>query len=123
MALTVAPPSISGGVRFARTPVMRAESRRPRSGRARLVVTGEVDASNADRLRLAILDAARKTEGQLEVDLGGVTFMDSTGLRAMADGSRALEPCGSRLVLCKVPRQVLRLLAITEIGATLGVRR
>jgi anti-sigma B factor antagonist len=92
------------------------------SGRAGVAVTGEVDASNAGRLRLAILDAARKHGAQLEVDLAGVTFMDSTGLRAIADASRALGPSGSGLVLCNVPRQVLRMLEITDLGSSLEVR-
>ena len=93
------------------------------TGRASVAVTGEVDASNADRARLAILDAARKHSAKLEVDLAGVAFMDSSGLRAIADASRALESPGAGLVLCNVPRQVLRLLAITDIGADLEVNR
>ena len=93
------------------------------TGRASVAVTGEVDASNADSLRLAILNAARTRGALLEVDLAGVTFMDSCGLRAIADASLVLERSGSRLVLCNVPRQVLRILEITDIGANLEVRR
>jgi hypothetical protein len=48
--------------------------------RPSVAVTGEVDASNASRLRVAILDAAGNHDAQLEVDLAGITFMDSTGL-------------------------------------------
>ena len=93
------------------------------TGPASMAVAGEVDASNADRLRLAILDAANKSGAKLEMDLAGVTFMDSSGLRAIADASRGLEASGSGLVLCNVPRQVLRLLAISDIGADLEVIR
>ena len=93
------------------------------TGPASAAVAGEVDASNADRLRVAILDAANKSIAYLEVDLAGVTFMDSSGLRAIADASRGLEASGSGLVLCNVPRQVLRLLAITDIGTDLEVIR
>jgi anti-sigma B factor antagonist len=92
-------------------------------GSVRLAVTGEVDASNAEQLRLAILDAATKHAAQLDVDLAGVTFMDSSGLRAIADASLALEPSGSGLVLCNVPRHVRRILEITDIGRTLNVRQ
>ncbi len=91
-------------------------------GRASVTITGEVDASTADRLRLTILDAASTPGAQLEVDLTGVTFMDSTGLQAIADASRALQGRGSGLVLRNVPRQVRRLLAITDIGADLEVK-
>lgn len=95
------------------------------TGRASVTVAGEVDASNSDRLRLAILDAADGGQPgvRLEVDLAGITFMDSTGLLAIADAAHELQPRGSGLVLCNVPRQVGRLLAITDIGADLDVNR
>jgi anti-anti-sigma factor len=89
---------------------------------ARLAVTGEVDASNADRLRLAILDAARMHGSQLDVDLAGVTFIDSAGLRAIEDANRAMERSGSGPVLCNVPRQVRRIMEIVDIGRALKVR-
>lgn len=91
------------------------------AGRAVVAVTGEVDASNAEDLCLAILDAASKHRSPIEVDLAGVTFMDSTGIRAIADASVALAASGAGLVLRNVPRQVQRLLTITE--ATLEVSR
>ena len=92
-----------------------------KTGPASVTVVGEVDASNADRLRLAILDAANQTGAKLDVDLAGVTFIDSSGLRAIADASRGLEKSGTRLLLYNLPRQVLRLLAITDIGTDLEV--
>jgi anti-anti-sigma factor len=87
-------------------------------GRARLVVSGGVDAANAVRLRQAIVDAGIESEGKVEVDLAGVTFMDSTGLRALADASTELGPV--ELVLCRVPRQVSRILEVSGIG--MGLR-
>jgi anti-sigma B factor antagonist len=87
-----------------------------------VAVRGEVDASNADRVRLAILAAAAKHGAQIEVNLAEVIFMDSTGLRAIADASSELERSGSSLVLSHVPRQVLRLLEIADVGP-LEIRR
>jgi anti-sigma B factor antagonist len=92
-------------------------------GRASLAVTGEVDASNADRLRSAILEAAGENDAQLEVDLAAVTFMDSTGLRAIEEASRTIDPSGAGLVVHNVPRQVQRLLDISEVWPSLEVRR
>ena len=83
------------------------------AGRARLAVRGEVDGTNAVRLRQAIVDAGLDGAGEVEVDLAEVTFMDSTGLRALADASKELGPV--ELVLCRVPRQVARILEITSI--------
>jgi len=87
-----------------------------------VAVTGEVDACNADRLRLAILGAAGRHGAQLEVDLAGVTFIDSTGLSAIADAALLLGPLPAGLVLCNVPRHVRRLLAIMDPGRRIEVR-
>jgi anti-sigma B factor antagonist len=94
-----------------------------RGGPARVAVTGEVDASNTDRLRLAILDAGGGHGPQVDVDLTGVRFMDSSGLKAITDVSLALDPSGSGLVLCNVSRQVRRTLEVTDIGRTVKVRQ
>jgi anti-sigma B factor antagonist len=94
---------------------------------AGVAVSGEVDASNAGSLRLAIIDAAGSEiaklneRAKLRVDLAGVTFMDSSGIRAIEDASLALAPSGFALVLCNVPRQVMRILGITAIGASLEI--
>ncbi len=90
--------------------------------RATLTVAGEVDASNADQLRLAILDAASQHHGELAVDLAGITFMDSSGIWAIADASVALDPSVSELVLCNVPARVRRILEITQSELALTVR-
>ena len=89
-------------------------------GLARLAVRGEVDATNAVRLRQAIVDIGIDCDGMVEVDLAGVTFMDSTGLRALADASRELGPM--ELVLCGVPRQLSRVLEVSGICNGIEVR-
>jgi anti-sigma B factor antagonist len=89
------------------------------TGQPSMAVAGDIDAANADDVRTAILNAAGTTGTRLEVDLSGVTFMDSSGLQAIADASSRLAVFGSTLVLCNVPRQVLRLVAITDIWADL----
>jgi anti-anti-sigma factor len=82
-----------------------------------------VDASNADQLRLAILDAAGTPGAQLEVDLARVTSMDPSGAAAMADAFLALQSSGPGLVLRNVPRQVPRILEITDVGPPHEVRQ
>ena len=94
-----------------------------KTGPARVTVTGEVDASNAADFCVALLDGARRGKPPLEVDLAGVTFMDSTGLRAIEDASEALAASGSRVVLRNAPAHVLRIIEILGIGDSLRVNR
>ena len=92
-------------------------------GTARVVVTGEVDVSNAERLRQAILAAAAGHGAHVDGDLASVTFMDSSGLKAITDASLALETSGAGLVLCNASCQVRRILEITDTGRTVKVRQ
>jgi anti-anti-sigma factor len=93
------------------------------SGRASVPGAEEVDASSADRLRPASLDAASQHGVQLDGELAGVTSTDSTGLRAIADASLAQEPSESGLVVCNVSRQVRRIPAISPVGRPLKDRQ
>jgi len=81
-------------------------------GRAVLSVTGEVDLSNAADLRVAIESAASRAF-ELWLDLSGVTFMDSSGLHAMAEARGRLIEANRRLTLICPEGPVLRILALT----------
>jgi len=54
-----------------------------------LTVIGEVDMTTAPELANA-LAAVSDTASRVVVDLGGVTFLDSSGLNALVRGSREL---------------------------------
>jgi anti-sigma B factor antagonist len=77
----------------------------------RLTVAGEVDCGSAPRfvepLRRAIADSV----GTVHVDLGAVTFMDSSGLNALA---AARDAAGARLRLGTLHPAVRRVLEITN---------
>jgi anti-sigma B factor antagonist len=66
--------------------------------------------------------AAKLQDGGIErlvVDLGGVTFCDSSGLGALLDIRRAAADAGVDMVLRAVPRSVSRLLDLTDVDAWL----
>lgn len=63
----------------------------------RLRLVGELDASNAESL-YANLEAALAAGGDLVLDLSGLDFVDSMGLRSFLRMATALDPAG-RLVL------------------------
>jgi anti-anti-sigma factor len=80
---------------------------------------GELDIATASSLREAIEIAARDSSVTLRVDLSGVTFIDSTGLRVMLDAD---ERYGTRVEF--VPSQAVeRLLALTHLGERLQIAR
>src|SRR2546421_2476292 len=75
-------------------------------GPPRLLLSGEIDASNADALTHLL---ARESAGRepLSVDLSGILFCDLAGLRAILSAAQRFEG-GSSLGLYGMPHQVRR---------------
>jgi anti-anti-sigma factor len=88
-----------------------------RDGVARLTVEGELDMASAPVLDRAV-DGAMESARVIELELAGVTFMDSTGLRTLLGIRRRLEEAGCDLRLVAVPPPVHRVLDVTR---TLGL--
>jgi anti-sigma B factor antagonist len=84
-----------------------------------VALSGELDLETAPELarELATID-----ETQLErlvIDLGGVTFMDSTGLSSIVAAHRFAESNGHTLALRRGSKQVQRLFELTGVGERL----
>ena len=77
-----------------------------------LVVAGEVDPLTASLLSDAI-DGVTEAEDRVVLDVGGVTFIDSAGLRVLADAQRAFEARDVTLVLRRPTRALRTLLDVT----------
>ncbi len=86
-------------------------------GRTRLTVTGELDAHTATDLRQH-LDCG---EGDLELDLSGVAFIDSSGLAALIDGHRRFDARGRRLVIVERSDAVQRVLELSGVAGRLDL--
>ncbi|GAA1702919.1 STAS domain-containing protein [Nonomuraea sp. AD125B] len=82
-----------------------------RPGPSLVRVVGEIDRSNAAELRRT-LEQARRIDDELVVDVGGVSFTDVTGLRALA----AFAAPG-RAVVRDVPQQMGRLMKLVGMPA------
>jgi len=75
-------------------------------------VTGEVDAATAPQVQEALVSAAGFGCG-VDVDLSGVEFIDSTGLRALIIGRQAIDDDAQRLRITGSNSIVDRLLELT----------
>jgi anti-sigma B factor antagonist len=81
-----------------------------------VVVTpvGDVDLATADAVR-AELRAAMGEARTVVLDLRGVTFMDSSGLRLLVEMQRATDADGIRMVVVRGPASLQRLLDLTGV--------
>jgi anti-anti-sigma factor len=86
-------------------------------------VDGEIDYGTASQLRE---EAARAVQAagnpRLVLDLGGVTFCDSSGLAVLVGLWKAVHAMGGRLVLARVPQRCRLLLKRTGLATILPVR-
>jgi anti-sigma B factor antagonist len=89
------------------------------AGAAAVTVVGELDLETTPEFdrRLAGIDVTQIT--RLLIDLGGVTFMDSTGLSSIVRAHQRAESHGHTLVLRRGSRQVQRLFEVTGIDERL----
>jgi anti-anti-sigma factor len=89
----------------------------------RMVVAGEIDAHTAGDLAAALEPFTDAPTGGSDVslDLSGVTFMDSSGIRVLIDAHRRVEAAGDRLVVANPSRAVRRLLEISGLTDHLNV--
>jgi anti-sigma B factor antagonist len=81
---------------------------------------GEVDLAAAPRVESAIDEALAAEEGvDITIDLDGVTFLDSTGLRVLMAAHARCASEGRSLTLVNPSTAVSRILEITGLGETL----
>lgn len=78
-----------------------------------LLVAGEIDMQTAPALRAQVddLDVAHRA---LVLDLGGVEFVDSSGLGALLGIKKQQDRAGGSLVLARVSTSVARVIEITK---------
>lgn len=96
-----------------------------RSDAARIVVmvSGEVDVSNADVLRDAI-DKAVCSEGVqvVEVDMAQVPYIDSTGIGVLVGGAHRAQDAGASFSLVGAQDNVVRILGMLGVDEVINIK-
>lgn len=110
----------------------RMELRTSRDGDGTLLVSGDLDAGSADvleRILEPIVAGPRDVRGEraggstIVIDVRGVEFMDSSGLRTLVAASLRAGRRGGRIVLRNVGPRLWRLLEITGLNDHFGIQR
>ena len=85
----------------------------------RLAPSGELDIASAPEFEQAIAEATSEPGAELVLDLRELTFMDSTGLRALAQTNARADQGGFALSIVRGPRQIERVLEISGLAQLL----
>jgi anti-sigma B factor antagonist len=81
----------------------------------RIDLHGDLDLDTAPKLSEQLDDLARNRALLVVVGLADVTFLDSSGLRALVHGARAIENAGGRLLIEGASGAVARVLELTDL--------
>jgi anti-sigma B factor antagonist len=76
-----------------------------------IVVQGDIDMAGGPVLDAAIV--RQESEQPVVIDIAGVSFIDSSGLRSLLDAGRRAKTRGTEVVLRNMGPEVARLLEIT----------
>ena len=98
--------------------ILEVETRRG-EGLAHVVLRGELDLSTVEKVERELAALEGDQEQLLVLDLSGLTFLDSTGLRLMVTADQRAQKDGRRLVIVKGPETVQRVFSITKLDETL----
>jgi anti-sigma B factor antagonist len=82
-------------------------------------LAGEVDLAAAPKVESAIDEALAGETSDIVIDVDGVTFLDSTGLRVLVAAHARCAGEGKSLTLVNPSVSVSRILEITGLGQTL----
>jgi anti-sigma B factor antagonist len=87
-----------------------------------IAVEGEVDLYSSPELRKAVLKAVPNAEGGLVVDLGGVSYMDSSGVATLVEGLRSAKKHDTSFVLVRPSSAVMKVLELARLDRVFDVR-
>ena len=90
-------------------------------GVAAVSVRGEVDIHTCAELEKTLTGLADKGVRTITLDLGEVGFIDSSGLRALVVGHKALQDHGGVLVVANPSASTARLLEVTGLDGLFDV--
>jgi anti-sigma B factor antagonist len=93
------------------------------SGRHTFRLHGELDIASAPILDAALADACTEGAEEVVVDMGGIEFMDSTGLSAIIRGRELCETHQCAFTLTPAQRPVQRVFETTNLLKRLSFRK
>lgn len=82
---------------------------------------GRVDAESAPSLKLKLQEVAGSAPKIVVIDMGGVEFIDSSGLSSLVSGNKALRENGGSLILSRPNPQALTALRLTMLDRVFSI--
>jgi anti-sigma B factor antagonist len=91
------------------------------NGHARVRFVGELDMAEVDQAQADMIKVLDQTTGDLSIDLSGLTFCDSSGVRLLYRLDRETKARGRAMVLERPSSAIHRVLSLMGVVELLGV--
>jgi anti-sigma B factor antagonist len=88
---------------------------------ALIALTGEFDLAGVQKFETELAKLEAESPGVVVVDLGGLNFMDSSGLRALVMADQRAHKAERRLAIVPGPPPVRRVFEITQLDERLDL--
>lgn len=92
-----------------------------REGQVRVALVGELDIASAPQFEEGLARVEGDSPELLVLDLRGVDFIDSTGLRAVIGADERARSAGRRFVIIRGPAAVERVFSVTQLDQRLDI--
>ena len=92
-----------------------------RDGLVRIALRGELDLSTVGKVQDELKRAESSRPPLIVLDLGSLSFLDSTGLRAIVTADQRARDQGRRVAIVRGPDSVDRVFSITKLGDRLEI--
>ena len=99
--------------------ILEVQSEDRGNGLAHIALRGELDLSTVSRVQDELQEVESRSPDTLVLDLSGLSFLDSTGLRCVVTADERARDAGRRFVLVKGPEPVQRVFAVTRLDERL----
>ena len=84
-------------------------------------LSGEIDFTVTPKVRSALLELARESEGEVRLDLRDLNYLDSAGLAIFIELRRVLQEKKRGVTIVDVHPQVKKIFTLTQVGKLFGI--
>ena len=87
-----------------------------------ITIEGDIDLYSSPELRTAVLKAVPKATDGVGIHLGGVSYMDSSGVATLVEGLRSAKENGKTFALVAPSTSVMKVLELARLDSIFEVR-
>jgi anti-anti-sigma factor len=91
------------------------------NGKSLLRASGEIDLATVEQLDMAVSQVLEEGHHEIVIDLTGVSFMDSSGIRSLLHNSERINEAGGKLGIVLSGGPVARTLSVTGVDGILRI--